>query len=195
MPRGGSSGRAFTSDHGAALKRHSRLLAKPERFVCCEALPSPCLQPLSAARPAPGLRPPYNRQRFRPWTGRSRERETRSSLTSPMYVVFKSCHRAKKPLRLKAAAGVSCRHKPLIWLDRHTPCRARCFSAGDDPNSEPAVALLRTFCSPDDTPTCRSGRPSVHRARARRLGRPSADYSWRRGFFGGERGLKRPAHV
>src|SRR6266699_2261670 len=24
---------------------------------------------------------------------------------------------------------------------------------------------------------------------------PSADYSWRRGFFGGERGLKRPAHV
>ena len=23
----------------------------------------------------------------------------------------------------------------------------------------------------------------------------SADYSWRRGFFGGERGLKRPAHV
>ena len=24
---------------------------------------------------------------------------------------------------------------------------------------------------------------------------PSADYSWRRGFFGGERGLNRPAHV
>src|SRR5262245_28148581 len=25
--------------------------------------------------------------------------------------------------------------------------------------------------------------------------RPSADYSWRRGFFGGERGLNRSAHV
>jgi hypothetical protein len=32
-------------------------------------------------------------------------------------------------------------------------------------NSEPAVALLRMFCPP---------RPSVHRARARRLGRPSS---------------------
>jgi hypothetical protein len=38
---------------------------------------------------------------------------------APMMV----CHCAKKPLRLRAATGMSCQHKPLIWLDGHTPCR------------------------------------------------------------------------
>jgi putative transposase len=51
-------------------------------------------------------------------------------------------------------------------------------------------AIRRTFGQAAAVQRCQ-----VHKARNIMERLPSADYSWRRGFLGGERRLSRPAHV